>query len=80
MSGNGDRAELWDEMLTLDGEEIELVIERRFIEPGRTISADAMSTLIETASTFIGTRIMRRWDETNEPPSAVRVILRVEAR
>lgn len=68
---------LWDEMMRIDGEEIELVVERVEIQLDRTFSKEAMSLLTEQMATFVATRVMRRWDATSEPPSALRVELKV---
>jgi hypothetical protein len=45
---------------------------------GRTFSAAGMDELMAAMITFVGARLMARWDATNEPPTAVRVVLKVD--
>lgn len=73
-----DPSDLADLMMSMDGAEIELHAERVTVEPGRTLSRDSMDVLTAQMALWVGTRIRRRWDATNEPPTAVSVILRVE--
>lgn len=73
------RSHLVNEMMTWDGEEAEFVIERTRIDPGLTFSVEAMEKLHDQVLVFIGTRIMRRWDATQEPPTALTVSIKVVA-
>lgn len=73
-----DPDERWRVMSTMDGETIVFTVEREMIEPGRTFSADAMDALVQLTTAWIGTRVMRRWAATSEPPSAVTVTVTVE--
>ena len=71
------REELYDAFLEMDGSYIELVVERTRDQHGRSFSVEAMEGLNDQVITWIGTRIMRRWNATNEPPTLLRVELRV---
>lgn len=73
------RNHLVNEMMTWDGEEAEFTIERTRIDPGLTFSQEAMEHLHDQVLVFIGTRIMRRWDTTQEPPTALTVSIKVVA-
>lgn len=64
-------------LLDVDGNEIELTVEKLEVEFGRSFSADALSGLHDQMIAYVGTRIMRRWNETGEPPTFVRVEMRV---
>ena len=70
----------WAIFMAMDGESAEFEVERETIQYGRSVSAAAMNTLLDSVGLFIGTRIMRRWEATNEPPTVVRVIITVEAQ
>lgn len=63
-----------------DANEVELIIERGEVEAGRTFSSDAFKALGDQVMVFIGARVMRRWDDTNEPPTVLRAIVTVEVR
>ena len=68
---------LWDEMMEYDGEEMVFRVERGVIEEGTSFSQPAMAGLNDQIMQFIGTRIMRRWDATSEPPTVVSVEVKV---
>jgi hypothetical protein len=68
----------WDAMMALPGPAIDVEVVRVTIEEGRTFSADAMEDLNESLMAWVGTRVMRRWEATHEPPSALRVTVTVE--
>jgi hypothetical protein len=72
--------ERYREMLRMDGATIEFRVERARIEPGASFSEEAMSTLNADIGVWIGTRVMRRWEATGEPPSVLIVRLEVEAQ
>lgn len=74
---SGHREFLWPIMLDMSGDSIDLEVQRNRIEHGLTFSADAMEKLYDEIVVWVGTRIARRWDETNEPPTLLRVELRV---
>lgn len=65
-------------MMEHEGDDFEFVVERLREEPGKSFSGDAMAALVNEVSAFLGTRIMRRWEATNEPPSFVRVTMHVD--
>ena len=69
----------WERMLAMDGDTVDLQIERATIEEGRTLSADAIEAARDTFLVWVGTRIMRRWEATNEPPTAVTITITVDA-
>ena len=76
-----DRGEArYAEFLRMGGAAIEFRVERVSIEPGASFSEEAMSTLVEDLGVWIGTRVMRRWEATGEPPSVLVVRLEVEAQ
>lgn len=66
------------EMIDMDGTTIELQVERETIEPGRSFSVEAMEELGVAMKMWVATRIARRWDATDVPPTAVKVTLTVE--
>ena len=71
------REALWAEMMTWDTDEVELRVDRERRQPGRSFSEAAMEQLHDEMLVFVGTRVMRRWDSTAEPPTLLRVELRV---
>jgi hypothetical protein len=73
-----NKQEMWDRMLDMDGAAIDLSIEREVLQAHRTFSEVAMDQLVQQMATWVGTRVMRRWASTQEPPSALRVSLHVE--
>jgi hypothetical protein len=73
-----DFSDLWRVMLVMDGDSLELLTTRDRLEPGRTFSEAAMSNLQSQLMTWIGTRVMRRWEATDEPPSFLRVTIQVD--
>lgn len=71
---------LYEEMMGWDGDEAEFEIARETIQPGRSFSGDAMDGLAYQLMCFIGTRVMRRWDATTEPPTVLRVTITVSVQ
>lgn len=71
------RQAMWLVMSEMEGDEIELLVERAREQRGRSFSEDALEKLHDELIVFIGTRIMRRWDTTSEPPTLLRVELKV---
>lgn len=80
MSTEKSRETQWLEMLAIPGEELELVIARGTIQEGRSLSAEAIDTLSDQFLAFVCTRIVRRWDQTGEPPTVLRVEVKVIAQ
>lgn len=72
-------AKWYAEMLSWDGTEASFEIKRTRVQEGATFSADAMDELNAQLVAFVGTRLMRRWKATNEPPSVLRVDITVVA-
>ena len=62
----------------MDGPTLEIEVVRETIQEGRSFSSDAMDGAIESASAWIGSRVMRRWNETGEPPTALRITITVD--
>lgn len=75
--GEDTRKMLWARFMEMDGTEIDLEVHRDGIQPGRTFSAEAMEMLHDEMLVWVGTRIMQRWEATNEPPTVVRVSVSV---
>lgn len=67
-------------MMGVDGAVHGFVVERNPDTPGVSFSADAMDQLLQHVAAWIGTRVMRRWDATGEPPTALRVVVDVVAQ
>lgn len=78
MSERGEA--MWADMIHMSGAAIEFRIERVRLDPGRSFSEEAMSNLVEDFAAWVGTRVMRRWDATGEPPTTLVVTLGVEVQ
>lgn len=70
-------AEWAAEMMAWDGAEAAFEIQRTRLDEGASFSVAAMDELNAQVFAFIGTRVMRRWDGTGEPPSVLRVDITV---
>jgi hypothetical protein len=66
------------DMIGMEGDTIDLHVERETIEPGRSFSREAMEELGVQMSMWVATRVARRWDATDVPPTALKVTLIVE--
>lgn len=55
-------------------------VTRKSVQAGRTLSEEALEKLSREMMLFIGTRMMARWDETGEPPTALRVEMTVSVQ
>lgn len=73
-----DDQEWFDRFRDGDSDEIELGIDRGHIEPGKSFSEEALVALRDQFILFVGARVMRGWRDRNEPPTMVRVSVRVE--
>jgi hypothetical protein len=69
--------ELWEQMIEMDGDAIELIVERDTIQSGRTFSPEAMQALYDQFLAWVGTRLMLRWSATDEPPTLLVVEVKV---
>ena len=69
---------LYETMMQIDGPELELRVERTRIDPDASFSREAMDRLNVELATWVGTRIMRRWQATGDPPTALVVTIKVE--
>lgn len=72
-----ERQTLFDMLRALPSDEFDFVIQRERVEPGKTFSEGAMNDLLDSIRLFVGARVMRRWDDTNEPPTALKVEVKV---
>lgn len=70
--------EKFDRMMATDGESIEMEVTRATIEEGRSFSEEAMRELTHSMESWVVTRLLRRWDATGEPPTVVKVAMRVD--
>lgn len=62
------------------GEPTTFTLERGFIQKGRTFSEDSMRDFLDEISVFIATQVAKRWEDTNEPPTALSVTVSCEVR
>lgn len=72
------RNPFYDKFLDMDGTGLDMEVTRTRDDPGVSFSSEAMNQLDLQMMTWVGTRIMRRWMATNEPPTVVRVSIEVE--
>lgn len=74
-----DLDELLENFLQIDGDEFVFDLRRETLQEGRSFSPEAMDQINVAIATFIGSRLMRRWDRTGEPPTymAVKVVVDV---
>lgn len=55
-------------------------VARTRVEKGRTFSEDAMTQLGDEMIGFVTATTMARWDQTGEPPTALRVEMKVSVQ
>lgn len=60
------------------GEPMTFAIERGHVEPGLTFSPDAVRALVANMTEFVLTQVAKRWQQTNEPPTALSVTVRCD--
>jgi hypothetical protein len=73
-----DDANVWfATMMSQDGTTHVFTIERDTIELGRSFSEPAVTSLLQMVNAWIGTRVMRRWDATDVPPTVLTVTVEV---
>jgi hypothetical protein len=75
---------MYEKWLAIEGSEAAFELTRPLETIGEqglgvTVSAEAMRFLINNINMFIGTRVMRHWQETALMPQRVVVTVRVEA-
>lgn len=75
-----DAGEAYAAMMVIDGADLEIVMERKTVDPGVSFSAEAMDDLGTQLMVWVGTRVMRRWQATGEPPTALVVRIHAEAQ
>lgn len=61
----------------MDGYSLSLELARRRQETGLTFSSEALDEYTSTIATFVATRVMRHWNETEEPPVHMDTLLTV---
>lgn len=64
--------------MEVDGPSIDFVVERNEITEGKSFSADAMDAVNQQMILWVGSRIMRAWEQRNEPPSYLKVTVTAE--
>jgi len=75
--GSEDQAQ-WDKFYDIDGQTMLFNIRRERIEPGRSFSAEALEGIMEGVKFWIGTRLMKMWDESGDPPVSLDITVTVE--
>ena len=71
------RKELYDAFRDGDSDECSFEVIRERIQPGKTFSEEALANMTQAIVLFIGGRIMARWEKTKEPPSILKVDVKV---
>lgn len=78
-----DVAVLYERMMEMDGEAINLVVERDnsavIREPDLTISADALKSLESQMIAWVGSRMMRHWKKSGNPAHHIEVEITVRS-
>ncbi len=74
-----EQNEMFDMMLAGDADTTEFEVFRQVIQEGRSFSPEAMENLFDCMRTFVGARMMARWQKTKEPPTVMKVTVTVEA-
>lgn len=69
---------LWREFMGMPDMDFDYELHKVSVQPGRSFSEEAIGELMEVVMIFIGTRVMQRWERTNEPPTFMRVSVKVE--
>lgn len=70
----------YEKMMAKDGPTVTIEVQREIVEEGRSFSAEALDHAAWTAKQWIGSRVMRRWNETGEPPTACKITVTVEVQ
>lgn len=60
------------------GAPLAFAIERGEVQPGLTFSPDAIRALVANMTEFVLTQVAKRWEQTNEPPTALSVTVRCD--
>jgi hypothetical protein len=58
--------------------ELEITVERAWIEPGRSLSQDAIDETIQKIALFIGQSIWDDWEAEGRPPTRLDILITVE--
>ena len=61
-----------------DSDQVTLVIERGFIEPGKSFSVEAIEVVRNQLILFIGARLMAAWDKRGVPPTRCKINMEME--
>jgi|tagenome__1003787_1003787.scaffolds.fasta_scaffold20502840_3 hypothetical protein len=73
-----EQSERFKRLMAQEGQTLELTLGRAQLQTGRTFSEAALDEANHELATWLGTRIIRRWNATREPPSYAKVTLTVE--
>jgi hypothetical protein len=73
-----DRHETFERFRQLPKDQISFEVRRETVQHGRSFSAKAMESLHEEMMTFIGARLVERWESTGEPPTVMTVKISVQ--
>jgi hypothetical protein len=64
--------------MAIDGPSMDFVVEREALEPGKSFSKDAMDAVNQEMILWVGSRVMRAWQQRNEPPSYLKITVTAE--
>jgi hypothetical protein len=73
-----EQADRMARMMRNANQTAEFVVGRVSVQEGRTFSEEAMEQLNHELVTWVATRLMRRWEATQEPPTYLKVVVTVE--
>jgi len=68
----------FEQFLEIDGPEMDFVVQRDSIEEGTSFSAEALDAVSDQIIMWMGSRILRAWNQRNEPPSHLKISVSVE--
>lgn len=64
------------QMLATDSNEFAFEIARQNVVEGLTFSAEAFDEFLRSVSVFLGSRVVRHWEDTGEPPQRMRIVVK----
>jgi predicted ATP-dependent serine protease len=73
-----EQSDRYKAMLARSEDTLDLELRRSEIQSERTFSEAAVDEVIQDMATWLGTRLVRRWESTGEPPTFAHIILTVE--
>lgn len=68
---------VFDEMMKIEGDTMVFAVHRERDQHGRSFSRESMDVLTAQVGVYVGTRLLRRWNATNEPPTFLSVEVKV---